>query len=150
MSDDETPRPRHLWRRWLLWLGIPAVGASLVIGILPFYLIWILRTSDREQQTAVADADHLDPGWTLDELESKRKNLPDEQNGAIRVVAARKLLPDHWFSDVETMIDDLSPEVQLNAKQTAHLREDLRQAADALTEARKLTGLPEGRYPIIY
>jgi hypothetical protein len=133
-----------------MWLGIPVVGASLLIWMLALLVIWILRAPDREQQTAVDNADHLDPGWTLDELESKRKDLPDEQNAAIRVLAARKLLPDHWLSDAETMIDDLPPEVQLNAKQTAHLREDLRQAADALTEARKLAGLPEGRYPITY
>src|SRR5207248_825627 len=53
---------------------------------------------DRAFRTAIAEADRLDPGWRLMELEAARAEIPDSENAAIQVLAVRKLLPPGWFA----------------------------------------------------
>ncbi len=73
-------RPRHR-RRWLL-LGVPLVIALAVAAFL-------LRPdpSEQELQDAIAEADRLDPGWRFEDLEARRKVIPDEANAALPVLA---------------------------------------------------------------
>src|SRR4051794_28999200 len=63
------------WRRRLLRLGIPLVlAAAAVIG-------WAISATSG-LSSAVRDADRLDPGWRLEELEAKRAVYPDAENAA--------------------------------------------------------------------
>jgi hypothetical protein len=122
---------------------------------------------NRELVEAEAEADRLDPGWRLEELEAKRKQLPDERNGALPILAARKLLSEGWAAtplenaraseerggrlrNVNFVLGWQLPPVLLNSEQTAILRAKLEPTTDALAEARKLADLPEGRFPISY
>ena len=49
-----------------------------------------------ELREAEAEADRLDPGWRLKDLEAKRKVYPPEENAAICVMAAAQQLPPGW------------------------------------------------------
>jgi len=96
----------------------------------------------------VADLDKQEPGWQLEAFEAKGPPIPDDQNGALCLLAARKLLPEKWpTSDfLNQLPSDLWPE-QLNEKQINLLRNELTQRRAALEEAHKLENLPAGRYP---
>jgi hypothetical protein len=116
-------------------------------------------------QGAVAEADRLDPGWRIDELEKKRVVIPDEQNSAVVIEHAKSLLPENWpfwyYADVgdkmyrskeemrilQQMIWSWSfePSVQLHELQTKALLQELGRAEKALAAARKVAQLPRGR-----
>src|SRR5262249_32651780 len=51
---------------------------------------------------------------------------------------------------LQESFNELAPQRQLSAEQITALRAELKKAAAALADARKLTDLPEGRYPITY
>src|SRR5207245_2900027 len=123
---------------------------------------------DIQLQRAIAEADQLDPGWRTLELEAKRVVVPDEQNSALVIAAAKKLLPAKWpmwdspyapenkgRDPEETLalkqgLWTLEPPVQLTDQQIAALRQELARAAAALAEARRLADLPHGRFPFQY
>jgi hypothetical protein len=119
-------------------------------------------------QAAIAEADRLDPRWRLEDVEADQTVVPDAENSATVVIAAKQLLPAKWpFWDspavpedppgtgqkreaLQKSFGDLGPHRQLNDEQTTALRAEVTRAAGALAEARKLVDLPLGRYPITY
>jgi len=133
------------------------IAAGLVLGLAyggSVYFFW--RASTQEERDAIAEADRLDPGWRLEELEKKQPIIPDEENGALAVLVAANLWPvqqsssqqEFWAEGgIEQSIVDLSPEIQMNAKQQESLMKELGKALLALQEARKLIGLSRGRFP---
>src|SRR5262249_6140727 len=65
--------------------------------------------------------------------------------------AAGKLLPEDWkCTQVETLLTGDTPAVRLTAEEAEKLAADLAPAQAALTEARRLGGFPEGRYPVAW
>jgi hypothetical protein len=141
-----------LWRP-KTWLGIviaTALGLAAAYGV--YLIIWL--TSDRE---AIAEADRLDPAWRMQELQDKREVIPNQENGALVVLAACKLWPvqqtpysqEFWALDggTEQSIILLPPPMELNGKQQAALKNELQKAAPALKEARRLLHVSRGRYP---
>jgi hypothetical protein len=165
LLDPHPPAAERSWgRRLLLWLGLPLL--LLAGGAVGLYFLAVHR-ADADLQEAVAEADRLDPGWRLDELEAKRAELPDDQNAALTVMAARSLLPRPWPPSAEKAqgglldegpsappltlderLTELPPEVQLDPALTEELRAELKKVGPALAEARKLRDMKEGRYPI--
>src|SRR5262249_35947819 len=146
-SPPAPPRPRR--RKWKV---IGFVALSLLVLALGGY-VYLFTLGDRRLREAVAEADRLDPGWRLEELEAKRATLPAEQNSALRVLAVKKLMPRTWPTKWEKffpLFQELPPQAQLNEQQITVLREELAKVAGALPEARKLADLPQGRYPITY
>jgi hypothetical protein len=104
-----------------------------------------------ELPQVLADLDRREPGWRLDGLEAQRKVLPPEQNAALAVLAARRVL------DVRAILPQLQetvlnrpPPMQLDAQQTASLRAVLQKMQPALAEARRVVDLPPGRHRITY
>src|SRR5437899_6990848 len=83
-------RPRARWGRRLLraflLLVVLAIGAYLVFSYL----------AGRELAAAIAEADRLDPGWRLDDLEAAGAAIPDAENSALQVTAAERLLAGSW------------------------------------------------------
>src|SRR5438128_4816753 len=73
-------------KTWLRILIVAALGLATVYGV---YLFTWLTTNQEE----IAEADRLDPGWRLHEMERKRQIISDEENGAFVVLAASKLWP---------------------------------------------------------
>jgi hypothetical protein len=138
----------------------------LLAGVIGFNL-YTAKRADQELEEAIAEIDHTDPGWRFEELQAKRAVIPDDQNAALQVLAAKQVLPSPWprrqstqpvadeengplaeTFDLEDSLRKLPPEVQLDARQIQELRAELQQADRARTEARKLAGMPRGRYAI--
>jgi hypothetical protein len=133
-----------------------------------FYTIW---AADKELQEAIAEADRLDAGWRLEELEAKREVIPDAENSALKVLAIKKLIPTSWPSPsrsaknteppngvpisnqefaptVEQKLSDISPEILLNGEIHQELKSELQKVPAALAEARSLANFPTGRYQV--
>jgi hypothetical protein len=168
---DETVPPAPKRRRRLLGCGVVLLLLFAAGGGLYRYFIY---ASDRDLREAEAEADRLEPeGWRLDDIESRRQVLADEDNAALVVMAMKPKLPIPWplprpvptfpAGDdvmvlaavgqqvyVEDELGALPPEVQLNEALLRDLRADLDKAKDALAEARKLPALRGGRFPIQY
>jgi hypothetical protein len=100
---------------------------------------------------AVAEAESRDPGWRLQDLEARRAALADEENGALRVLAASELLHRPLPHDQDWQyLDGVPVLTQLNKKQIGRLRDEMQKDAAALAQARKLADLPHGRYPVAW
>jgi hypothetical protein len=144
------------WLRTCLHWAVPLA----VVGL----LVWFLTRSDLaldRWRAAVAEADRLDPGWRLEELEARRKVIPDEQNSLFVVPA----IPDErrfqsvprWYpgkqwptQDMEDALKDLKPEVRLNDTQRRLVQKGLADVQPALLQARRLVDSPYGRNPITW
>jgi hypothetical protein len=151
-------------RKRLLLIGLIVLPLVLLVTFFYFLLFW----QDIRLRKAIAEADRLDLGWRILEMEAKRAVLPDEQNSALILTAAKKLLPAQWpiwdwpyaaenkgrnSEEIVALKDSwwtLEPPVQLDERQIAALREELARATAALTEARKVADLPHGRYLFRY
>lgn len=115
---------------------------------------------DRQMEEAIAEADRLDPGWRLHELEARRRFIPDAENAALQVLETSSLLPTPWpdwrlyvtgqnsaaAKALQTGLDDLEPPIQLNDQQIIALRGELVRAAAALEKAGPLADLTTGRF----
>src|SRR6266849_718197 len=107
--------PRRPRRRVVLW-------AALIASPFLFLLAWrgYEWYLDRDLRQAIAEADRLDPGWRLEDLEAARAEVSDEENAALQVLAAKKLLPAGWFppppggTSLERELDELPPSIRLN------------------------------------
>jgi hypothetical protein len=119
---------------------------------------------------AQAEADRLDPGWRLAEIEAKRAKVPPEQNGATRVQEVLRSLPNGWKEgrklgdepfaldriakdgDLATFLDIFpkDPSRRIPEEWVAALTKWQEQLAGPLKLARSMEGYPTGRYPITY
>jgi hypothetical protein len=136
-----------------MWGAI--VGGSLILLLAWFGYLWYL---DRDLKLAIAEADRLDPGWRLAELEAARAEVPDNENAALQVLSAKKVLPANWFipspgTNSTTLEDDLNrllPNERLDEAQSKELNAELGKAKAALTVARRIADIPQGRYEIVW
>jgi hypothetical protein len=95
--------------------------------------------------------DRTDPGWRLAEIEAAREEVPEEENSARVVVAAVKLLPRGWPTEVfKDLFGDLDPAEQLAPEDFARLTKELDVLQPALEVARKLKSMRRGRHRLIY
>jgi hypothetical protein len=140
---EAPPRKRRRWGCLVVAVLVPTV---LLVG---GYILLRMR-ADQELQDAVAEADRLDPGWRLDDLEAARPQVPDQENSALQVTAAAALVPPGWAGapEFDELFRDLPPERQLNEAQVKALRAELQKAAPALEKARRLADMPRGHYVI--
>jgi hypothetical protein len=140
-----------MWKRRFVLAGLfVALGGALLVG----WQYYAKLGSNKELQDAIAEADRLDPGWRLEELEAKREVIPDSENSAVQVLDIKESI-NGWpprsmisSSDLEVTLRDLSPDIQLNAKQTNHLRAELEKVNEALGKARQLTQYRRGWYRV--
>jgi len=140
-------------RRMLLWATVIACPFVLVLAWLGYK--WYL---DRDYKAAIEEADRLDPGWRLAELEATRPEMPDAENAALQVLAAKRLLPAGWFpplpgaisTKLEDDLDCLPPTQPLDESQNKQLGGELEKAAAALSAARRLGDMGHGRYVVLW
>src|SRR5207248_568472 len=103
---------------------------------------------------AIAEADRLDPGWRIPELEKQRALVPYSENAGLVLLTAKASLPVNWpfwdhpqapekgnrtEDDVRALQEglwNLEPCVQLTPQQAEALRAELRRAVKALGTAR--------------
>jgi hypothetical protein len=135
-------------RRTLIW---SAVLLQFVLVAVASWVLYNRHKVARAALEAVAELDRSEPGWRLKDLEAARDRIPEEENSARVVVAARRLLPPSWPpQELSEPLDRLPPPERLPPEQAARLEAELRAVAPAVTEARKLAGLPRGRHHITY
>jgi len=85
VSEPVSTTPRRVRR--LRRLLIPLLIASpLVIGLGGW--AYVERAVNLRLNRSVAEADRLDPGWRMADLETKRVELPDSENSALVVRSA--------------------------------------------------------------
>jgi hypothetical protein len=138
-------RTQPFWKRRPFWVILTLVFLFSVLGWV-FGVAWV--AAQRALQEALAEADRLDPGWRLQDLEAQRAPVPDEENAALQVMAAKRLLPAKWpNSKTYQLTQQVHAPEQLTAAQFALLQAEFANAAEARTEVRKLALLPHGRYP---
>src|SRR5262245_44121826 len=129
------PRKRRRSRKWLL-LALLLVGvlAAVFFGYPPLRDEWRLSA-------AIAEADRRDPGWRWEELQARRRVVPDAENSALRVLKAANLMPNTW-SDGEFQKWEFhdytyeSPTAQFDDVRIAVFRRELAKVGAALAEAR--------------
>jgi hypothetical protein len=157
------------WQRWKRRIRTAMLTLLIVVGIpvgVHFYLPW---SANRNFQKALAEADHLDPGWRLADLEKSRAAVADSENSALRVLGIKKRMPSLWpntpptslgrerffretepvpEAGLEDVIRHLLPEMQIPPETIPLLQRALRQMASVLADARAMSQWPRGRYPI--
>jgi hypothetical protein len=135
-------------RRYLIW---SAVLLQFVLVAVASWVLYNRHKVARAAAEAVAELDRTEPCWRLKDLEAARDAVPEEENSARVVVAARRLLPPNWPpQELSNALDRLPPPDRLTPEQAARLSAALQAVAPAVTEARKLAGLPRGRHHITY
>jgi len=104
-------------------------------------------------QTAVDEADRLDPRWRLAELQADRPALPDAENSAPIIIAAYRKAAGvsvGGFPRYEKIFEKLPPTARLNDQQILLIRTALAKLDEPLRMARKLKDMPHGRYTVVY
>jgi hypothetical protein len=165
---DAFPQPSPPRRRPRFWLRFLVLIALVLAAPLAWFAIDRLR-AHRRLQAAYAEADRLDPGWRYDDLQAMRAMLPDNENGALQVLAALKHFPKSeyaarwqsisfdpelsdvqrfdWQTGFEFTMRDLPGHVMLNRQQEAGLLGELHEWKTALEDVRELKRFATGRFP---
>jgi hypothetical protein len=151
--------PRARWnKRWLLGAFLLLAVAGL--GIVYYYLG---VTSDFDLQQALAEAEQADPGWRILELEAKRREISDQENSGLNLIAAQAKLPPRITPATATQTQEqealrllrqsaheLEAPVLLDKRQADALHKELQRNAGTLAEIAKIKRKSHGRYPITY
>jgi hypothetical protein len=149
-SRSLVKRPSRLWG----WLRALETGCqvALLIGLLSFGIRHWIVTSRLEAE--FAKLDRTDPGWRLQDIEAARAVVPDEENSALRVTDIGERLPwlpKPWIEeDFATKLQDVPPQNRLAPEQLAHLIARVKDVGPILEDARGISALSRGRYPIVY
>jgi hypothetical protein len=153
--EQTARRTRRTGRRIRILLVVALLVVAFVGGSIA-YMVW---TAEAGLLDAIAEADRNDPGWRLQDLESNRRQIADEENIGVVVMAAQKLVPpawpswDHKIPEAEKLresFNGLKPQNQLSAEQIKALREETKRADAAIQEAMKALNMSWGRFPITY
>ena len=156
------PRRRFRKRPWLAAVALLGLAAAVAAGLVARSRYVATIACDTE--AALAALDRSDPGWRLDAIEAARAPVPEAQNSATVVLAAARLIPDGWplrrasaLKDDEaepiannwlTRLDEVEPNRRLDDRTRAVLGAELKALAPALSQARRLADMPNGRHPI--
>ncbi len=152
--QDEAPAavPRRSRLRWIV------LGVALIIAAIVGVCAYVIHEQDRELREAIAEADHLDPGWRFEDLQAARESVPDAENGALLVLAARGKMPARWLASpagVLTLDMRLARVPSLHRADESDLKElkeelgkvEIVQATEI---ARQLADRPRGRYTVAW
>jgi hypothetical protein len=152
MSEAPVPASPPRRRRKLRWLVIVAVLIAVpILGLVGFYFVSRYQ-GQRALDEAIAEADRLDPGWRLEDIEKLRTAVPPEQNAAVHINAAMTLVSGSFLApkDEEALFNilEVTPQCQIDSELTAKLRKGLDPLLPAVEDVRKAVPLKAGWYPI--
>jgi hypothetical protein len=133
-------------------------GAIITSFVIAFVYLWITDQANNNSEEPItldrilSDLDEKEAGWRLEDLEAQRQAIPDDENAALCVLTAHKLLPK------QLPIMRLTPslyqhhywQIRLDEKTVERFIDQIDQLRPALTEAHRLEKLPRGRFPISY
>lgn len=148
MSTLAPNRPRSRWPKRLVW---SAFILLLVLGGPLLYFNHQRSAASRELQDAIDEVERVDAEWRLEQLEARRRTVPDGKNSAFVIIKAHKSLPANWNKDsLEQAINETPPPCRLSPLLENQTRQEIAGLTAALDEARKLVEFPEGRFRINY
>ncbi len=154
MTTIADPPPlvkRRRWRR-LLFLAVPLV---ILIGVWTYFYF----ASDVRLAKVLAETERQDPHWRLEDIQANRAEVPDEENGALVVIAARAKMPARWpvwdmgppggptnedEPDLPHVLGAMKPNETLTPRERSFMRPEMERAADAIQEARRLVDFKRG------
>src|SRR5438309_12321 len=113
MQETMIPAPPTN-RRWLRRALAGLLVLAILIGSGWSLLLW---RSNVTLQNVFAELDRNDPGWRLEDIEAKRKELSPQGNAALQALAASSLISrKKWFGgrQFDKVFDKLVPEAQFN------------------------------------
>src|SRR5438128_5851990 len=84
---------RNYWKRVLLFLLLPVSCILVYLG----YCSYSVVLGRSQLNEAFDEADRIDPGWRLMDLEQARAIIPDEENSALQVLKVDRLIPKNWW-----------------------------------------------------
>lgn len=164
-NADKIPRPAARRRR-LVWR---LIGLFTLVLLVLLVGVWAYarHAANSRLRGAIAEADRLDSGWRLSEIEAKRAVVPDAENSAPRVQDAIAKLPGDWLKitpprasgepmgplrggNLLSSLLETDPETQLDARQLDGLRAELEDLAPVLAISRPVAELPRGRPELTY
>jgi hypothetical protein len=134
-----------------------ALGVLLLFALPVGFIAFMQHLATLRIHDAEVEADQLDPGWRLEDLDAARKQVPDAENSALVVIETSRLLPPKWINwtlpppqgiELYETLQRQAPNFALTAQQRDQLRAKLQEAQSALEPGRKLSSMPWGRYPI--
>ena len=152
-----------LWRSRWRWLSLLFFVPIACIG-----LFVAASFSDANRlRSALDEADRVDPGWRIQDLEAARKPIADDQNSALVLIHSVSLLPKRWPSflypqnqtlhsreecdRMNSLLSEIAPPQEpLPAATAAGLRLELQSARACLDESRQVLKLNWGRNPLVY
>ncbi len=167
MTTPSSPRAnrssrRRLWLFFFLALPLVLIAAIMIL----------VRQAGADRLTkAIAEADRLDPGWRLDDIEASRKPMPPAgKNGIDQVLAIKaarlgglelpwsfpafeknvQQLADARQAMEESLGSDRKKPRVLNEEQVRVLRAERKRNEKAISMARALVDFDYGRFPIVY
>jgi ABC-type transport system involved in multi-copper enzyme maturation permease subunit len=149
-SMDDEPE-RLIGGRGRSW---PGCLRNAVLALLPLAALlacygYLMNVADKDYRDAIAQTDRLEPSWRIEELEAKRLVVPDSENSSRQLLKAKEMLPKAWdTAEADTATKDVRPEVLLRPEEVQAVRAALANVPLALAEARRLSDLPHGRYPV--
>ncbi len=111
----------------------------------------------------VAEIDRVDPGWRLEAIESGRPQVPESENGALRIIEFRRIVGEligrpasqgEWtapasYEDLEALRTTL-PNAALPDDKVQIFRDRLQAMAPALAVAKTLADYPRGRFITVH
>jgi hypothetical protein len=145
MPSASERRPRK--RRWMLWLAL-LVGMPIAVLVAVFF--YSQKMAQTALDEAMAEADRLDPGWRLEDLDRDRSTVPLEQNAAVPInAAATKASATNLglSNDDSKIISETPPQHQLDPEINGKLRQVMDRFMEAEATARKAANLKTGWFP---
>jgi len=165
-TDDERAGQRRWTRIKVVGLVLITCSVALLTGLVGGYVV-LVRSGAATLRDAVAEADRLDPGWRLEQIEAKRRAdvIPADEDAAARVLAVLDLIPEDWQStdpkvraaqgphrgiDLDEEVGKVEPNARIPADMAAGLAAEMESLSDARDEARPLADLSRGRFVLDY
>jgi hypothetical protein len=136
-----TVQPVDSYRRLKLLLIAALLLVSLALGIGVYYRI----AGDGRLEEVIAELDRTDPNWKWADLQRTRPTIPDAENAALRVLAAKAKIPTGLGAD---FLVPESSEHQIEPGLLVRLRAAMARAKPALDEAVPIAEMPLGRFPM--
>jgi hypothetical protein len=156
MNSTQLQESRSPVRSRLRWLCLGVIAAIVALAITTGAYLYHEHLVEQDLLDAIAEADRLDPGWRLEEMEAARAAVPDAENSAILVRAADAGMPATWPTPppgtlpfIERLAEvpptDRLPDVEL-----VGLRQEHAKVEAALATARDIADRPRGRHVVVW
>jgi hypothetical protein len=139
-------------RRWIRRIVVLATIGVLAVGSFVGWHLYRRYVDNLRLRETIAELDARDPRWRLEDLEADRALVPDGENSANVIRAARApigLVPFSTNKD-SVALENLDPAIALTDAQFREVMDRFESVESAVAPALTLQHFPRGRHPITY